>query len=63
MRGLRWVRELLNNLGVTVLATQFTLGSAHKAFDASGALVDGAQARNIAALGADLATFVAARAR
>ena len=63
MRGLRWVRELLNNLGVTVLATQFTLGSAHKAFDASGALVDGGQARNIAALGADLAAFVAARAR
>ncbi len=63
MRGLRWVRELLNNLGVTVLATQFTLGTAHKAFDASGALLDAAQARGVAALGAELAGFVAASAR
>jgi NAD(P)H-dependent FMN reductase len=63
MRGLRWVRELLNTLGVTVLADQFTLPAAHKAFDASGALVDPAHTRRVAALGAELAGFAAARGR
>jgi NAD(P)H-dependent FMN reductase len=55
MRGLRWVRELLINLGVTVLANQLTVGAAHKAFDASGALADARQGEAARALGRDLA--------
>jgi NAD(P)H-dependent FMN reductase len=61
MRGLRWARELLNNLGVTVLANQLTIGSASKAFDASGALVDARQADAARALGRELAQLAAAR--
>ena len=61
MRGLRWVRELLNNLGVTVLANQATIGTAHKAFDASGALTDARQSEAVRALGRELATLLAAR--
>jgi chromate reductase, NAD(P)H dehydrogenase (quinone) len=63
MRGLRWARELLNNLGVTVLASQVTVGAAFKAFDASGALVDTRQGDAARALGAELAKLAAARAR
>jgi NAD(P)H-dependent FMN reductase len=55
MRGLRWVRELLGNLGVTVLASQLTIAAAHKAFDASGALLDAKQAQAAHTLGRDLA--------
>ena len=61
MRGLRWVRELLNNLGVTVLASQLTVGSAFKAFDASGALTEKWQADAARALGRELALHAAAR--
>jgi NAD(P)H-dependent FMN reductase len=61
MRGLRWVRELLNNLGVTVLANQVTVGTAHKTFDASGALTDARQADTARALGRELAQAAGAR--
>ena len=61
MRGLRWVRELLNNLGVTVLAHQVTIGTAHKAFDASGALTDTRHGDALRALGRELAALLAAR--
>jgi NAD(P)H-dependent FMN reductase len=61
MRGLRWTRELLNNLGVTVLANQLTVGAAFKAFEASGALADARQAAAARALGAELAQLAAAR--
>jgi len=61
MRGLRWVRELLNNIGVTVLADQLTIGAAHKAFGASGALADARQADALRALGRELAALLAAR--
>ncbi|HEU4430347.1 MAG TPA: NAD(P)H-dependent oxidoreductase [Myxococcota bacterium] len=60
MRGLRWVRELLANLGVTVLANQLTIGAAHKAFDPNGALADTKQSDSAGALGRDLARFAAA---
>jgi NAD(P)H-dependent FMN reductase len=63
MRGLRWVRELLGNLGVTVLANQVTIGAAHKAFDANGALGDAKQADSARALGRELAAWLAGRAR
>ncbi len=59
MRGLRWVRELLNNIGVTVLANQSTVGVAHKAFDANGALADARQADALRALGRKFAALLA----
>ncbi len=62
MRGLRWARELLNNLGVTVLAKQLTVGAAFKAFDASGALADARLGDAARALGRELAQFAAVRA-
>jgi chromate reductase, NAD(P)H dehydrogenase (quinone) len=61
MRGLRWVRELLNNLGVTVLATQVCVGAAFKAFDANGMLADARQAEAARALGRELARLASAR--
>ncbi len=63
MRGLRWARELLNNLGVTVIANQVTVGAAFKAFDASGALVDARLGAAAPALGRELAQLAAVRAR
>jgi chromate reductase len=60
MRGLRWVRELMVNLGVTVLANQLTVGAAFKAFDASGALLDARQSEAAHSLGRELAQFAAA---
>jgi len=62
MRGLRWVRELLTNVGVIVLANQLTIPAAHKAFDSSGALADEKQAAAARALGRDLARFAATHA-
>ena len=61
MRGLRWVRELLNNVGVLVLPSQLTVSAAHKAFDASGALADARQGDAARALGRDLAQLAQAR--
>jgi NAD(P)H-dependent FMN reductase len=61
MRGLRWVRELLNNLGVTVLASQLTVGAAFKAFDGDGGLNEKRQADAARALGRELAQLAAAR--
>ncbi|MBM4385703.1 MAG: NAD(P)H-dependent oxidoreductase [Deltaproteobacteria bacterium] len=61
MRGLRWARELLTNLGVLVLPDQVTVGSAFKAFDANGELVEEWQRKAAAALGADLAKLADAR--
>ena len=57
LRGLRGVRELLTNLGFTVLPNQMTIRSAFKAFDGAGELVDAAQAARVEALGTELATF------
>jgi NAD(P)H-dependent FMN reductase len=62
MRGLRWTRELLTNLGVLVLPDQVTVGSAFKAFDANGELVEESQRKAASALGANLARLAGARA-
>ncbi len=40
MRGLVFLRMLLNNLGVLVLPEQTTVSAAHKAFDEKGDLLD-----------------------
>jgi hypothetical protein len=63
MRGLRWVRELLNNLGVTVLANQVTVGGAARAFDGNGALADARLAGAARALGRELVGLIAVAAR
>jgi NAD(P)H-dependent FMN reductase len=61
-RGLRWARELLNTLGVTVLANQVSVPAAFKAFDASGALLDAKLGAAAQALGRELAQQAALRA-
>jgi NAD(P)H-dependent FMN reductase len=40
LRGLFHLREILQNIGVTVVPKQFALGSAYDKFDASGKLTD-----------------------
>jgi NAD(P)H-dependent FMN reductase len=60
-RGLRWARELLNNLGVTVVARQVTIVAAADTFDTSGKLANPRQARAASALGRELAELAAAR--
>lgn len=59
LRGLRSVRELLTNLGMTVVTNQITVRGAWKAFDESGKLVEADQASRIEALGAELADTTA----
>ena len=59
LRGLRGVRELLTNLGITVLPDQITIRGAFDAFDSAGEFLDDAQSKRVEALGADLATATA----
>jgi chromate reductase len=59
LRGLRGVRELLTNVGITVLPNQITIRSAFKAYDGAGELLDAAQSERVEALGAELATTTA----
>lgn len=59
MRGLVFLRMLLANIGVTVLADQQTLPGAGKAFDDHGVLIDDAKRQAVAALGEKLVTMVA----
>jgi len=51
MRGLVFLRMLLNNLGVMVLPDQLTVPSAFKAFNEDGQLLDQAKQRAIESLG------------
>jgi chromate reductase, NAD(P)H dehydrogenase (quinone) len=55
LRGLVFLRLLLSNIGVNVLANQQAVGSAASAFDADGALSGQAMQNNIMQLGAELA--------
>jgi NAD(P)H-dependent FMN reductase len=59
LRGLGSMRELMTNLGFTVLPGQMTIRSAFKAFDASGELLDDSQTKRVEELGADLALATA----
>ncbi len=54
MRGLLPLRQLLTELGVTVLAEQMTLANAGQAFDDRGRLLDAEQQQSAEALGARL---------
>lgn len=55
MRGLVFLRMLLANIGVTVLAQQQTLPKAGEAFDVQGQLKDAALQQSVRQLGAQLA--------
>lgn len=48
LRGLVHLRQILQNVGCTVITEQFALGNAGEAFAADGALVDTAQAKAVA---------------
>jgi chromate reductase len=58
LRGLSVVREVLANLGVTVLPEQVTLRRAHAAFDAVGELVEANHREAAETLGRTLAGWV-----
>lgn len=51
LRGLLWLRTLLNNLGVLVLPEQYALPGADRAFAEDGHLRDAAQRERVEALG------------
>ena len=54
LRGLTFLRLVLSNIGVTVLANQQAVPGAAQAFDAEGALLDPQMQGNIANLGVEL---------
>ena len=54
LRGLYPLRELLQNIGVTVIPTMQSVGQANSAFDDNGKLKDEKTAKAVAAIGADL---------
>lgn len=56
LRGLVFLRLLLSNIGVTVMANQQAVGLAASAFAEDGSLADGGMQNNILNLGVDLAT-------
>ena len=58
MRGLLVVRNLLTNLGVTVLPSQLALRQAVKAFDENSELVEERQRAQAEALGGELARIL-----
>jgi len=53
-RSLTQLRPFLENIGITVLAEQFTLAKAHEAFDEDGNLIDAAQQDAVVKLAASL---------
>ena len=54
LRGLVFLRLVLSNIGVNVLASQQAVAGAAKAFDAGGLLIDDQMQNNIAGLGKEL---------
>ena len=54
LRSLQLIRQLLGNLGVSVLPDQLAVGKAAQAFNADGALADPAQAAKLNAMTARL---------
>ncbi len=56
MRGLVFLRLLLNNIGITVLSNQQTVGSSGSAFSPEGSLQDKQMQQNVVNLGVELAT-------
>lgn len=60
LRGLYQLRELLQNMNVTVLPKMHALGAAHEKFSDDGGLADAADAQTVAGLGAALAVALGA---
>jgi NAD(P)H-dependent FMN reductase len=58
IRGLYTVRQVLNNLGVLVIPTQFGLARAADAFGEDGALKDPAQQKTVDNLALELTTTI-----
>ncbi len=58
LRGLVFLRMLLNNIGVIVLPQQQAIPQAFKAFSEEGTLVDNKQQQAIESLGNELAQFI-----
>lgn len=59
LRAITVVRQLLNNVGCTVLAEQMTLRLAAQAFESDGRLKDEGAQQRTEALGASLASWLA----
>lgn len=59
LRGLVFLRMLLANIGVTVLANQKNIAFATKAFTTEGTLINGTDQAAVMALGAELANTLA----
>ena len=59
LRGLVFLRMLLGNIGVTVLADQQVIAHAPKAFNDDGSLIDEAKQRAVIDLGRQLTSTVA----
>ncbi len=55
LRGLTHLRDILGNLGITMLPDQVAVPSAHSALNDDGSLADPKQASKVRALGATLA--------
>ena len=58
IRGLYTVRQVLNNLGTLVLASQFGLARAGEAFNDDGTLKDAAQQKAVDGVATELASMV-----
>jgi len=58
-RSLKQLRELLGNIRVNVIAEEFSLPTAHEAFDEDGSLKDDAQKIQAESVGAALARAIA----
>lgn len=52
LRGLNHTRDILFNLGVTIVPNQIAIPAAYQAFDETGSLVDDKQQASVKALGA-----------
>jgi len=60
IRGLVQLRPFLENISITVLSDQVTVGKAHEAFTEDGKLIDPALASAVGALGVRLASCLKA---
>jgi len=59
LRGLVFLRMLLGNIGITVLANQKAISSAHEAFADDGSLKNARDAKAVADIGRELAETLA----
>lgn len=60
LRGLTHLRDILENIGVTVVPRQIAIVKAHEAFDETGNLKDDKQRTTVQKIGADVAKLTEA---